>query len=269
VKERALEIVASRSDGVDGLNVLREYVQYRILGAMQEGGAFIPLAFMGGTALRFRYRIARFSEDLDFTLERKAETFDFSRLADRIERGLTREGYQIRTARSDKTAVKKATIGFVGLPAQAGLSPHADAVLKVRLEVDTNPPAGATLETPVINRFGPLRLQFHDLPSLFAGKTAAVLARGYSKGRDFYDLAWYLSQQPQPEMNVELLRNALLQTAPELAEAAAQDWREALRRRIAEVNWDDAWRDVAPFLESRGRDRDLYSRETFEGLLGP
>ena len=266
VKDRALEIVASRPAGADGRNLLREYLQSRILGQMQEAGAFIPLAFMGGTALRFLYRIARFSEDLDFTLERGADGFSFRELLERIDRGLRDEGYETRVGLSESATVAKSTIGFPGLLAEAGLSAHAEETLKVKVDVDTNPPLGAGLSVTTVNRFGPLRLQHHDPPSLFAGKSAAVLAREYTKGRDLYDLMWYLSLQPRFEPNVELLRNALLQTAPALADGAATDWRGALRRRLAQIDWADARRDVQPFLE-QPRDLALIEPATFEQLL--
>ncbi|MBI5445837.1 MAG: nucleotidyl transferase AbiEii/AbiGii toxin family protein [Deltaproteobacteria bacterium] len=167
MKDRALEIVASRPPAAEGRNVLREYLQSRVLGAMQEAGTMVPLAFMGGTALRFLYRIPRFSEALDFTVERNLDSFDFRGLVKNIERTLVREGYALRTRVSDKWAVAKAHLGFVGLPAEAGLSPPPDEILSLRLEVDTNPPAGAGLAITLVNRHGPLCLQHHNLPSLF------------------------------------------------------------------------------------------------------
>ncbi|MBI5232531.1 MAG: nucleotidyl transferase AbiEii/AbiGii toxin family protein [Coriobacteriales bacterium] len=267
MRDQALDIVAARPSGTDGLNLLREYVQSRTLGQMQEAGAFVPLAFMGGTALRFLFRVPRFSEDLDFTLERDAERFDFRGLVGRIGRGLEREGYGLSVKVSDSKVVAKALIGFPGLLADAGLSAHPDEVLWVKLEVDTNPPAGAGLAVTTVNRFGLLRLQHHDLSSLFAGKLAAVLAREYAKGRDLYDLMWYLSHDPPVEPNVELLRSALLQVAPEQAEGAGSDWSAAVRARLDSVDWADVRRDVAPFLE-QSRDLELLAPETFAGLLG-
>jgi hypothetical protein len=278
VKDQAIDIVggwaAPGGGGADGrgaeaggINLLREYVQSRILGVMQEAGAMTALAFMGGTALRFVYRTPRYSEDLDFTLERHVEVFALRALAARLERRLQREGYAVRVRVSDSTAVAKALVGFVGLPAEAGLSTHADEVLWVKIEVDTDPPAGAGLAVSVVDKFGLLRLQHHDLRSLFAGKLAAILARQYAKGRDFYDLLWYLTRDSRVEPNLALLGNALRQTAPGMAEAAEADWRGAVRARLARVDWEDARRDVAPFLEQR-RDVDLIAAETFDGLLG-
>jgi hypothetical protein len=266
VRDRALEIVASRPADADGLNVLREYLQSRILGQMQEAGAFVPLAFMGGTALRFLYKIGRFSEDLDFTLERDREGFAFRDLLERVDRGLRREGYEMRVKVNDSKTVAKANLGFGGLLFEARLSAHADEVLWVKLEVDTDPPVGAGLAVTTVDRFGLLRLQHQDVPSLFTGKIAALLAREYTKGRDLWDLMWYLSQTPPLEPNAILLSNALLQTAPACAEEASRDWRAALRSRLETVDWDDARRDVAPFLE-QPRDLALVEPSTFAGLL--
>ena len=266
MKDRALEIVASRSAVADGRNVLREYLQSRILGQMQEAGAFVPLAFTGGTALRFLYRIGRFSEDLDFTLEYDREKFDFAAMLGRIDGGLRREGYLTVAKVNASSVVAKSMLGFPGLLSEAELSVHADEVLWVKLEVDTNPPAGAILSVSMVDRFGPLRMLHHDKESLFAGKIAAVLAREYAKGRDLYDLMWYLSQDPHVEPNVTLLRNALLQTAPALADTAVADWRGALRSRLDGIDWADARRDVAPFLE-QPRDVELIEPATFTQLL--
>lgn len=269
MRDEALQVVAARAAASDGKNLLREYLQSRVLRIMQAQRAFIPLAFMGGTALRFRYGVARFSEDLDFTVERGAAEFDFGALLASIGRGLEREGYTLGTLEPNtKSAVHKAMISFPGLLYEAQVSPHADQQLRIKLEVDTNPPTGAVLETFVIRRLGPIQAQFHDLPSLFAGKTAAVLAREYTKGRDFYDLWWYLTRDTRLEPNLELLANALKQTAPELAPAAEADWVDALRTRLPSVNWDDVWRDVAPFLEDSGGVRAVFSAEAFLDLLG-
>lgn len=266
MKDHAIDIVGRRTDVADGLNLLREYVQSRILGVMQEAGAMVPLAFMGGTALRFIYRIPRYSEDLDFTLERDTEEFGLRALTSRVERRLQDEGYATRVRVGDSSAVVKAMVGFVGLPAEAGLSPHTDQVLWVKVEVDTNPPAGADVAVSVVDRFGLLRLQHHDLPSLFAGKVAAVLARPYTKGRDLYDLMWYLTRAESLQPNLVLLHNALCQTAPDLVEAVTADWRRVVRNRLETVDWEDARRDVAPFLEQR-RDLELISADTFAALM--
>lgn len=246
--------------------MLREYVQSRVLGALQEAGAFIPLAFMGGTALRFLFGVARYSEDLDFTLEREAETFSFTDILSRVVRALESEGYEVTAKVNERAVVSKAMLGFPGLLADAGLSRHSAQLLRIRFEVDTNPPLGAGLEVSVVGRYGPFRIQHHDLPSLFAGKIAAVLAREYTKGRDLYDLIWYLTR-PQPfEPNVALLTNALAQVAPQLVDQVDAGWDSALLARLETLDFEDARRDVEPFLESQ-RDLDLIDRAALNKLV--
>lgn len=265
MKDIAIQLAGSRRPADSGVNLLREYVQSRLLRALQDQGAFLSWAFMGGTALRFLYMVHRYSEDLDFTLERNNGP-SFADTMRSAVRTLEHEGYQIRARVSDKAVVNKAMIGFVGLEHEAGLTPHVDQVLWVRVELDTLPPPGAGLGVTTFDRFGLLRLQHHDLPSLFAGKIAAVLAREYTKGRDYYDLLWYLLRPEHLEPNATLLLNALAQTAPDVADTAASSWRAALRVRMAETDWADVRRDVAPFLEQPS-DVDLLTPETFEGLL--
>jgi hypothetical protein len=234
---------------------------------MQEAGAMVPLAFMGGTALRFLYRQPRFSEDLDFALERDGRVFDLRSLAQKITRQLEREGYVLNVGLRHTSAAEKAAFGFVGLLYEAGLSPHEDESLKILLEVDPDPPAGAGLAVTLVDRFGPLRLQHHDLPSLFAGRIAAVVARPYTKGRDLYDLMWYLTREPEVEPNLVLLANALGQTAPEAVALAETGWRQALRVRLKGVDWAEARADVGRFLE-QPRDLELVEAATFAQLLG-
>ena len=72
------QLLRDVADPINGRNLVREYLQARILESLQRAGAMVPLAFHGGTALRFLYAIPRFSEDLDFALERTRSQLRFS-----------------------------------------------------------------------------------------------------------------------------------------------------------------------------------------------
>jgi hypothetical protein len=84
--------------------------------------------------------------------------------------------------------------------------------LAVKIEVDTHPPQGAGLETSLVRLHVLLNLNHHDKASLLAGKLHDLLQRPYLKGRDLYDLIWYLSARDWPAPNLTLLNNALTQT---------------------------------------------------------
>src|SRR3954469_10387218 len=143
----------------EGKNRLREYLQARMLSSLQRSGAMVPLAFQGGTALRFLYSIRRYSEDLDFALERPDRGYDFQAYLGAIRSDLQREGYEIDVKASDQRVVHNAFIRFPGLLFELGLSPHPNEVFAVKLEVDTNPPADAVLATTLVRRHVTLNLQ--------------------------------------------------------------------------------------------------------------
>jgi hypothetical protein len=267
VKERLREILAGKEPGPAARNLVREHLQAQVLGALQRSGAMVPLAFQGGTALRFLYGIRRHSEDLDFALERPGTGYDFRGYLEAVRAGLEREGYPVERGRpSDGKVVHSAFVRFPGLLHELGLSGHRDEALSVKLEADTRPPPGARLETTVVRRHVLLRIQHHDRASLLAGKLHAILQRPWPKGRDYYDLVWYLSDRDWPAPNLVLLNNALAQTGwkkPALDEAT---WVDAVRARLRSVRWETLAADVRPLLEIPG-EQELLTRETLTRLL--
>lgn len=249
MKDYLAQIVRAAPTLVQGRNVAREYLQAQMLGALQRAGAMIPLAFHGGTALRFLFASARYSEDLDFALEQATAEYDFRAYLQAIRSTFTAEGYQVELKVSDQKTVQSAFVRFRGLLYEMGLSPHRNEVLAVKIEVDTNPPSGAGLATSIVRRYVMLQLQHHNRASLLAGKLHAILQRPYTKGRDVYDLLWYLSDPEWPAPNLTLLNNALQQTGWD-AEALTEDnWRRIVRHRLQAVDWKQGVADVRPFLD--------------------
>jgi hypothetical protein len=111
-----------------------------------------------------------------------------------------------------------------------------------------------------------LRLQHHDRASLLAGKLHAILQRPYPKGRDFYDLVWYLSDRDWPAPNLAFLNNALAQTGWTRGPLSEKTWASAVRGRLRSIKWEALAADVAPFLES-SEDRALLAPEVLNRLL--
>ncbi|MBI2301069.1 MAG: nucleotidyl transferase AbiEii/AbiGii toxin family protein [Armatimonadetes bacterium] len=248
--------------------LVREYLQARTLQAVQDDGVFTRWAFIGGTALRFLFDLPRSSEDLDFSLLRPGMDPGLPAAAERIRQVFTREHYPVEVRAEESRTVAQAQIRFAGLLHQLGLSPHASQVLFIKLEVDTNPPAGAGIATTIVRRHVTLSLCHYDRASLLAGKLHAILSRPWTKGRDLYDLAWYLADRSWPAPNLPLLNAALAQThwaGPALTE---DNWRDQVSARLATVSWDEARRDIQPFLDRPG-DLDLVSAETLASLLRP
>lgn len=266
MKDHLIELVRQMPSPVEGRNLAREYLQARILVALQRAGAMIPLAFHGGTALHFLYALGRYSEDLDFALEGNRQGYDFRGYLQAIWTELTPEGYAVELKVNDRKTVHSAFVRFPGLLYDLGLSAQRSETLAIKLEVDTNPPAGAGLATSVVRRFFVLQLQHHDKASLLSGKLHAILQRSFAKGRDIYDLLWYLSDPAWPPPNLILLNNALTQTNWLGRKLTELNWRELVGDCLRTLDWSSILADVRPFVE-RGFDLSFLTLANLERVL--
>jgi predicted nucleotidyltransferase component of viral defense system len=231
--------------------IVREYLQARTLECLQENGAFVDWAFVGGTALRFLYSMPRFSEDLDFSITETSAEDNFEELMKKVKNRFLAEDYEVTVKAKIAKTVRAAFIKFPGLLYELGLSPLSSEVISIKVEIDSNPPAGAKLETSIIRKHCLLNLQHYDKSSLLAGKLHALTTRKYTKGRDVYDLMWYLSDRTWPEPNILLLNNALKQTAWTGAELTEENWRRHIVMRVSEFDWNKVIADVKPFIEKQ------------------
>jgi len=266
MKEYLANLLQPDTSPLERRNLTREYLQALILQSLQRSGAMTSLAFHGGTALRFLYSLPRYSEDLDFALEINKERYDFRIYLHAIQKDLEAQGYRIVMKISDHKTVHSAYVRFPGLLFELGLSPHREEVLAVKIEIDTKPPGEAGLETSLIRRHVLLNLQHHDKASLLAGKLHAILQRPYPKGRDIYDLTWYLGDRNWPNPNVKMLNNALAQTdwmGPTLTVA---NWRNITLARIESFSWDQLISDVQPFLQDQ-QEIELLTKDNLIKLL--
>jgi predicted nucleotidyltransferase component of viral defense system len=265
MKEEAIALTRGMPDPGQALNRLREYLQAMVLRSFHESEAFRPLAFVGGTALRFLHGLPRFSEDLEFSLA-SSDGYAGKEWMAKVKRDLSLEGFTPEVTWNASKTVHSGWVRLAGILYEAGLSERPDQKLAIKVEIDTRPPEGARCERRVVTRHATFLLQHYDLPSLMAGKLHAAISRPYAKGRDWYDLLWYLSQRPPVAPNLALLQNALDQTHG-VHHHAAPAWRELLRTRLAALDLGQVFKDVAPFLE-RPRDAALLTRENLEQLLG-
>ena len=250
MKEYLATLIRPIPNPNEARNLAREYLQALILQSLQRAGAMIALAFHGGTALQFLFSLPRFSEDLDFALEGNPAIYDFRAYLQSIRNDLEAQGYTITLKVKDGKTVHSAFVRFPNLLFELNLSPHRDEMLAVKLEVDINPPAGARLATSLVRRHVLLNLQHHDRASLLAGKLHAILQGPYLKGRDLYDMMWYLSDREWPAPNLDLLNNALKQTNWTGGPLSSNNWREVVRKKIESTSWEQAVDDVRPFIAS-------------------
>jgi len=252
-------------------HALREISQEIILAALGRTDFFVHAGFHGGTCLRIFHGLNRFSEDMDFALRTSDAGFQLAPYLPQVRDELAAFGYAIEIEDRSQSGqvVRKAFLKDQSLGSLLKLAylPGSGALrkLRIKLEVDTNPPAGATYEMPILDYPFPAAVCIFDQPSLFAGKMHALLCRDYLKGRDWYDFIWYTARHTQ--INHALLTAALNQQGPWAGRAITTDdvWCVAALMEVIEtIDWRKAALDVERFLKPvELPSLALWSREFF------
>lgn len=266
MKEQAKDIVLRAESRDQAYHRLRDYLHHVILRALFEEKALQSWVFHGGTALRILHRFRRYSEDLDFHLRTPALEPGLQSMHKALVRNLNRQGYVVSHRLIHNRTVQSLWIKFEELLAELGISNHATEKLHIKLELDTNPPAGFTMTRSMINRYVPVILIHHDPPTLLAGKLHAIFQRSYTKGRDWYDVLMILSGNLADQPNLPYLNNALKQTGYQGIPVTTENWRTLLIHRAGSLDWDAVIEDVEPFLE-QASDIDLLQQEVVLDIL--
>jgi len=254
---------------------LREITQEVALAALGRGDFFKHALFQGGTCLRIFHGLNRFSEDLDFTLREPDPGF---RLHDHIQHlvdELATYGYAVEI--SDRAqagaAVQAAFLKDNSIGRLLELR-HADRSgparkIRIKLEIDTNPPAGGGEVLEYLDFPFVASVAAQDLPTLFAGKIHALLCRRFVKGRDWYDFLWYTSRAAG--MNALYLTAAIGQFGPWQGQGikAERAWVVVeLEKKISSIDWKQASDEVRPFVRSMEQPSiELWSEALFQYQL--
>ena len=249
----------------DSLRALREIIQEVALLGLWRAKFFEHAAFYGGTALRILHGIDRFSEDLDFSLLAPNPDFNLVRYTASLEEELLAFGFNVRVEMVDKTVQTAVQSAFLKANTRSELlvieageelagQVAAGQVLKVKIEVDTDPPPGFTTATRYLLHPIPFAVRSYSLPDLFAGKMHALLFRKWKnrvKGRDWYDFVWYAANHP--ELNLLHLEQRMRQTGHWSGEQplSSAEFSELLVDAIDKLDVNQARKDVAPFIKDQ------------------
>lgn len=248
------------------INRVREYIQEYFLYILYKNKIFKDYVFCGGTALRFLHRTKRFSEDLDFILSYGKRKSDSKYLFEEIKKEFTAAGYNIEISLSTKTNVHKAFLKYPGILYELGLSNIKSEKLSIKVEIDTNPPSGGKDELTLYNRNFMFDLLHHNIETLFAGKVHALMSRKYTKGRDWYDLLWYLSKFPNLEPNYVYLNNTFKQTSKVPIHINKDNWKKKLISVVEIIDIKAVHKDISRFLEDAA-EIELLTKNKFKMLL--
>jgi predicted nucleotidyltransferase component of viral defense system len=234
---------------------IMEIMQQFILVSLGRHGFFANAQFHGGTFLKIIHQLNRFSEDLDFLQKSADKNFHWDLILEQLKSDMENEGlyFEISDKSAEGIAVQKAflktdSIGKI-LHIHLPFTRHERRKIKIKLEIDTIPPAGSEFETHYLYFPILMPITTQTLASSFAGKVHALLCRQYVKGRDWYDFLWYCSKNIL--INSTFLKNALYQQGPWQGQDIIlnNDWlTSAFTKKIKSISWAEAVSDVARFL---------------------
>lgn len=274
------------SNSNSSFDALREILQEIVLLGLYDAGFFKHAAFYGGTALRILHNLPRFSEDLDFSLLESNPKFNLKPYEEAIISTLKAFGFDVTIEIKEKNNSSAIASAFVkgntiehliniNAPKDITNKIHRDQAVKIKLEVDTNPPLDFETENIIRLTPRPFSINAFTLPSLYAGKMHAILCRAWSsrpKGRDWYDLVWYIANDM--ELDTKHLKARLSQSCKYLEaneinipdELTKQNIKELLLQRIESLDVAKAKNDIQPFIKDI-REIELWSKEFFMAVV--
>ena len=258
-------------------SALREIMQEVALAGLYRGGFFEKAAFYGGTALRIFHSLDRFSEDLDFSLLQPDPDFSLDKYLEAIQNEFEALGMQVsikekkkaKDTHVDSAFLKSETLWkelvLESIIPQSGLIQQPN--IKIKIEVDTEPPVGFETEEKLLLRPFSFYVKCFTLPCLFAGKMHALLFRKWKenvKGRDWYDFEWYVKKGVAMNLKhfIERAKDSGDLTNEKTTE---QQFRKLLTARISSVDIERVKADVVRFIPDSGK-IDIWSRKYFNDL---
>lgn len=261
-------------------NALREIFQELALLGLWRSKFFEHTAFYGGTALRILYGLNRFSENMDFSLLRPKDTFDFLPYCRFIEKELDAWGFPVQVTVKEKsidTPIESAFLKAdtlkqmiqIEAPESVVGGLHRDQRLRIKVEIDTDPPTDFETEAKYLLQPIPFSVRSYTLPSLFAGKMHALLFRRWGrrvKGRDWYDLVWYVARGIPVDLkhlSARMRQTGQWEQDTPLSEA---DFKDLITERIQALDVALAVADVTPFLKDQ-TSTEVWSTEFFTEIV--
>ena len=261
-------------------NAIQEIMQEIALMGMWRAKFFEHAAFYGGTALRILYGLDRFSEDLDFSLLQRNPSFNLLPYLKAIEEELEISGLKVKVEhkiKSDEKSIRSAFLKtgtletFIRINLDDTLKRHTQSneVIKIKLEIDIDPPAGFATEVKYLVKPIPFSIRSYAPEDLFAGKMHALLCRPYKvrvKGRDWYDFIWYVAKGFQ--LHLAHLENRMRQSGHYIHDRPLTEavFADLLEKKILSLDLQAAKEDIKRFIRDP-RELDGWTIDFFRSLL--
>ena len=246
----------------DRHNAVYEVTQQIVLAGLHKGGFFESAAFYGGTCLRLFYNIKRFSEDMDFSLLKPNEKFNFENYFQPIIDEFDNLGRKVEIKKKDKKMFGRVDSAFLKDNTDVyNISFQTEKSVKIKIEVDTLPPVLFKTEQKVLQLPYSFMVRCFTLENLFAGKMHALVFRNWKnrvKGRDWYDFDWYVRYRVP--LNFEHLQERIREFNG--IEMSVEEFKSALKERLRNTDIEVVKQDVIPFVNNV-EDLDIWSNDYF------
>ncbi len=248
-------------------NATYEVMQQVALAGLQRGGFFEKAAFYGGTCLRIFHGLGRYSEDMDFTLLKEDSSFNIESYFPAIIEEFKALGRDVVITKKTKRNFGNVESAFLKDDTHVyNLAFQTEKSLKIKIEVDTQPPLGFMTEQKLLLQPFSFMTRCVTLPDLFAGKMHALVYRKWGhrvKGRDWYDFEWYVRNGVP--LDFEHFRQRAFDFNGE--DLNKEDYLKVLTERLATTDIDAVKKDVLPFIKNPS-ELDIWSNEYFVQLAG-
>ena len=257
-----------RTNAADDRNATHEVMQQIALAGLARGGFFEKAAFYGGTCLRLLHGMRRFSEDMDFSLLEPDLAFRFEDYFPAVVEEFKLAGKDVEIKMKHKgqpSAIESAFLKESSDVFDIGFT--TEKRLKVKIEVDIDPPPKFATEMRVLDAPRNCLVRAYDLPGLFAGKVSAALFRKWKnrvKGRDWYDVAWYLGKRVPLDL-VHLIERAK-ESEPGADVSTPEKVLAALDAKIESIDFENAKLDVRQYMMDES-ELDIWSRDFFHQMV--
>lgn len=253
----------------DYTNALHEVMQQVTLAGLHRGGFFDKAAFYGGTCLHIFHGVHRFSEDMDFSLLQSDESFMLENYFDSIISEFNALGRKVVINRKIKKNESNVESAFLkDDTAIYNLQFTTEHAIKIKIEVDINPPLGFSTESKLLLLPYSFMTRCYTLPDLYAGKMHALLFRNWKnrvKGRDWYDFEWYVRNNVALDFKHLCERTYQFGSLKE-GELTQDNFKSLLKEKISHTNIEMVKADVRPFIKNP-QEMDIWSADYFMQLV--
>ncbi|HOO83524.1 MAG TPA: nucleotidyl transferase AbiEii/AbiGii toxin family protein [Prolixibacteraceae bacterium] len=247
------------------LNATHEVMQQITLAGLFRGGFFNHAAFYGGACLRIFHKLPRFSEDMDFSLLKKDDSFNLENYFDAVYSEFKSLGREINIDKKEKKTESHIESAFLKDNTDIyNLKFQTEKTVKIKIEVDKDPPLQFNSENKLLLHPFSFMTRCYTLPCLYAGKMHVLVYRkwrGRVKGRDWFDFEWYAKNNAALDFNHLRERIAQSENSDKMT-ITTEHFMQQLKTKIQNTDINQVKADVIPFIKNTN-ELEIWSTDYF------